>query len=81
MIRFVTGLATGLAIAYLTAPNSGQASRDTLVDFTKDKAKRYKQIKEQLDETVAQVNHLINVVKSQMGPSIQSLFTNKQATS
>ncbi len=81
MIRFVTGLATGLAIAYLTAPNPGKASRDTLVDFAKDKAKRYKQIKEQLDETVAQVNHLTNVVKSQTGLSIQSLFTNKQAAS
>jgi gas vesicle protein len=79
MIRFVTGIATGLAIAYLTAPSSGKITRDSLVSFAKDKVERYKQIKEELNKTVAQVKHLAEVVKSQTGFSLPSLSTNKEA--
>ena len=38
MTHFLTGLITGLAVAYLTAPQSGKQTRDMLTGFAKEEA-------------------------------------------
>ena len=43
MKRFLTGLATGLAIAYLTAPRSGRQTRTQLTDRANQQTKRLKE--------------------------------------
>ena len=57
MLRFVTGLATGLAIAYLTAPGPGKQTRNTLVGFANDEVEGVKIIKNavsRVDEALEQ---------------------------
>ena len=56
MKRFLTGLATGLAIAYLTAPRSGRQTRTQLTDRANQQTKR---LKEQWNKTISQASKLI----------------------
>lgn len=51
MIRFLTGLVAGLAIAYLTAPQPGKHTRDRLAGFVQDEVEGVNIIK----NTVARV--------------------------
>lgn len=64
MKSFLTGLATGLAIGYLTAPRSGKETRDQLAEAAN---KQTEGLKGQWEKTTAQVNKLIDDVKSQAG--------------
>jgi len=66
MKRFLTGLATGLAIGYLTAPRTGKDTRDQL---TKAADKQTKGLKEQWEKAVSQGKKLVDEVKSSMGTS------------
>ncbi|AUD06755.1 YtxH domain-containing protein [Spirosoma pollinicola] len=75
MIRFFTGLASGIAIAYLTAPRSGKQLRHTLVDSTRQTVEKGKQIKNQWDITIAQVKTLLRVVQVNTGLSLPNLLT------
>lgn len=64
MKSFLTGLATGLAIGYLTAPRTGQETRQQLADATD---KQSKGLKEQWDKTVSQAKQVIEDVKTNSG--------------
>ncbi|HEX9956286.1 MAG TPA: YtxH domain-containing protein [Fibrella sp.] len=66
MNSFLTGLATGLAVGYLTAPRSGKETRQQLVDTAN---KQKEGLKAQLDKTVSQAKDLVGKVKSQAGAS------------
>ena len=58
MSRFLIGLASGLAIAYLTAPQPGKQTRDSLLGFAKDEAQGVKLIQQavsRVEETIDQV--------------------------
>ena len=60
MLNFVTGLAAGLAIAYLTAPGPGKQTRDTLVGFVNDEVEGVKIIK----NAVSRVDDAMEQAKS-----------------
>lgn len=64
MKGFLTGLATGLAVGYLTAPRSGKETRQQLTDTANEKTQG---LKEQWNKTSSQVNQLVSDVKSQLG--------------
>ncbi len=66
MRSFLTGLATGLAVGYLTAPRSGKETRQQLVDTAN---KQTEGLKAQLDKTVSQAKDFMNKAKSQTGTS------------
>ena len=66
MNRFLTGLAAGLAIGYLTAPRTGKQTRDR---FSQSVDKQSQGLREQWDKTVAQTNQLIDTAKSAVGAS------------
>lgn len=61
MKRFLTGLATGLAISYLTAPRSGKEIRKQLTDKTNEQSKN---LKKQWTKTATQVKKLADDVQS-----------------
>lgn len=63
MNSFLTGLATGLAIGYLTAPRSGKETRDQLTEAVD---KQTKSLKDQVNKTTGQVTKLVDDVKSQV---------------
>lgn len=60
MFNFVTGLAAGLAVAYLTAPSPGKQTRDTLVGFINDEVKGVKIIK----DAVSHVDNALEQTKA-----------------
>ena len=60
MLNFLTGLTTGLAIAYLTAPGPGKQTRDTLIGFVNDEVKGVKLIK----NAVYRVDDVLEQAKS-----------------
>lgn len=66
MKRFLTGLATGLAIGYLTAPRSGKDTRDQL---TKAADEQTKELKEQWEKVLSQGRKLADTAKSALGTS------------
>ncbi len=66
MKRFLTGVATGLAIGYLTAPRSGKDTRRQLTDMSNQQTKG---LKNTWDKTVSQTKQLIDTAKSSVGTS------------
>lgn len=64
MRGFLTGIAAGLAIGYLTAPRSGKETRDQLAASADEQTKG---LKGQWDKTVSQVKETFENVKSQAG--------------
>ena len=66
MKSFLTGLATGLAVGYLTAPRPGRATRDQLTEAAHQQTKN---LKEQWAKTVSQVSQLAERAKSSRGTS------------
>ena len=60
MLNFLTGLAAGFAIAYLTAPGTGKQTRDTLVNFINDEVEGVKLIK----NAVSRVDEALEPAKS-----------------
>lgn len=60
MKSFLTGLATGLAIGYLTAPRSGKEMRDQIKNTTDEQSKN---LKDQWDKTVSKVRKQVNELK------------------
>lgn len=66
MNRFLTGIAAGFAIGYLTAPRSGKETRKRLTDAATDQTKS---LKKQWAKTVGQVTQLAEDVKKQAGLS------------
>jgi hypothetical protein len=64
MKGFLTGLVTGLAVGYLTAPRSGKETRQQLTDTANEKTQG---LKDQWGKTVSQVNQLVSDVQSQFG--------------
>ncbi len=64
MKGFFTGILTGLAIGYLTAPKSGKDTRDQLLEAANDQTKG---LKDQWDKTVSQAKETFENVKSQVG--------------
>lgn len=64
MKSFLTGLATGLAIGYLTAPRSGKETRE---QFTEAANKQAEGLKGQWDKTTSQVSQLVDDVKAKAG--------------
>jgi len=78
MIRFFTGLASGLAIAYLTAPRPGKQLRNAVVDSTKQTVEKGQQIKNQWDVTATQVKELLRVVHVNTGLSLPNLLAKTQ---
>ncbi len=64
MKGFLTGLATGLAVGYLTAPRSGKETRQQLTDTANEKTQG---LKEQWNKASSQVNQLVSDVQSQFG--------------
>lgn len=59
MTRFLIGLASGLAIAYLTAPQPGKQTRDSLLGLANDEVEGVKLIR----KAVARVEETINQVR------------------
>ncbi len=78
MKSFLTGLATGLAIGYLTAPRSGKETRDQLTETAN---KQTKGLKEQWDKTKTQVTKLVEDAKTGSGlfQSEPNLFADMEA--
>lgn len=78
MKSFLTGLATGLAIGYLTAPHSGKETRDQLKNAADEQTKG---LKNQWDKTVSQVKGLVDTAKSQvgLGQSAPNLFADMES--
>ncbi|WP_020604871.1 YtxH domain-containing protein [Spirosoma spitsbergense] len=68
MKHFLTGVATGLAIAYLIAPHSGKNTRNQLATAVNnqkvDLEEQWLRIESQWEKTVEQVRHLIDTIKS-----------------
>ena len=64
MKGFLAGLATGLAVSYLTAPRSGKETRQQLTDMA---GKQTDGLKEQWNKTVSSANQLATDLKSQLG--------------
>jgi gas vesicle protein len=68
MKHFLTGVATGLAIAYLIAPHSGKNTRNQLATAANnqkvDLEEQWLRIESQWEKTVEQVRHLIDTIKS-----------------
>lgn len=64
MNRFLTGIAAGLAIGYLTAPRSGKDTRQQLTDAANKQAEG---LKDQWAKTTGQVSKLVEDVKSNTG--------------
>lgn len=64
MKSFLTGLATGLAIGYLTAPRMGKETRQQLADAAD---KQTKGLKEQWGKTVSQAKQVVEDVKTNSG--------------
>ena len=60
MIRFLTGLAAGLGIAYLTAPQPGKQTRQMLTGFAKDEAEGVQLI----HKAASRVEDIIDQAKS-----------------
>ena len=60
MIRFLTGLTAGLAIAYLTAPKPGKQIRDSLTGFARDEAEGIRIIQ----KAASRVEEVIDSVES-----------------
>ena len=63
MRGFLTGVLTGLAVGYLTAPRSGKETRDKL---TEEANKRSKDLQDQWNKNVTQVKEGYEQVKSQV---------------
>ncbi|GAB3277252.1 hypothetical protein GCM10027347_51140 [Larkinella harenae] len=59
---FLTGIITGVAIEYLTAPRSGKESRSQL---SKTIDEQTKGVKDQWDKAVAQEKETVDSLKSQ----------------
>lgn len=78
MTRFLTGLATGLAISYLTAPRSGKETRQQLTDAVNEQTKG---LNEQWEKTKAQATKLVDDLKSNSGlfKSEPNLFADMEA--
>jgi gas vesicle protein len=78
MKSFLTGLAAGIAIGYLTAPRTGKETRDQL-KTTADEQTRG--LKDQWHKTVSQAKDLLETVKSQvgMGQSEPNLFADMES--
>jgi gas vesicle protein len=78
MNHFLTGLAAGLAVGYLTAPRSGKQTREQLKTTADEKIKG---VKDQWNKTVPQVKDLVETLKSQvgMGQSTPDLFADMEA--
>lgn len=70
MKNFLTGLAAGIAIGYLTAPRSGKETREQLSDTVDG-------LKEQWDEAKTQITELIEDVKAQVGVTSADDLANK----
>ena len=66
MKSFLTGLATGLAIGYLTAPRSGKETRQQLTDAANQQTKG---LKEQWSKTVSQAKQMVENAKSSLSSS------------
>ncbi|MFD2574270.1 YtxH domain-containing protein [Spirosoma soli] len=77
MKGFLTGLATGLAVGYLTAPRSGKETRDQL-SSTVDK--QSKGLKDQWSKASEQVTNLVNDVKSRVSVSKSESNTSNTQT-
>lgn len=78
MNRFFTGMATGLAVAYLTAPRTGRQTRNQLTEAAN---RQTEALKEQWEKTSAQVTKLIEEVKAGSGlfKSEPNLFADMEA--
>lgn len=78
MKSFLTGLAAGLAIGYLTAPRSGIETRDKLKKTADEQTKG---LKDQWNKTVSQAKDLVETVKAQvgMGQSPPNLFADMES--
>ena len=78
MKSFLTGIATGLAIGYLTAPRSG---KETLSQLKNTADEQTKGLKDQWSKTVPQVKDLVETVKSKvgMGQSTPNLFAEMES--
>jgi gas vesicle protein len=76
MKSFLTGLATGLAIGYLTAPHSGKETRDQL---TENANKQKKGLKERWDKTVSKAKQLAEDVKTNPGSAEPNLFAEMES--
>jgi gas vesicle protein len=70
MKNFLSGLAAGIAIGYLTAPRSGKETREQLSDTVDG-------MKEQWEEAKIQITELIEDVKAQVGISTADDLANK----
>lgn len=64
MLRFFSGLGTGLIIGYLTAPRSGQETRNEL---TKAATHQAKKLSNQWLKTAIQLSRLVRAAKSGSG--------------
>lgn len=78
MNHFLTGLATGLAVGYLTAPRSGKETRDQLKSTADEKSKG---VKDKWNKTVPKVRDLVETVKTRvgMGQTIPNLFAEMES--
>ncbi|MBC3784173.1 YtxH domain-containing protein [Spirosoma utsteinense] len=78
MKHFLTGLAAGLAVGYLTAPRSGKETRDQLKSTADEKTKG---VKDKWNKTVPQVKDLVETVKAKvgMGQSTPNLFAEMES--
>lgn len=63
MKSFLTGLATGLAIGYLTAPRSGQETRRQLTDAANQQSKG---LKDQWNKLASQAKQAVENAKSSL---------------
>lgn len=63
---FLTGLATGLAVGYLTAPRPGKETRDQLRAAAN---RQTRTLNEQWSKTVAQAKQLADSAKANLGSS------------
>lgn len=64
MLRFFSGLTTGLIISYLTASRSGQQTRDQLAKAATYQARK---LTNELIKTTAQLSQLARTAKSGSG--------------
>ncbi|MFD2935072.1 YtxH domain-containing protein [Spirosoma flavum] len=78
MKGFLTGIVTGLAIGYLTAPRSG---KDTRSQLTEAATQQTKGLKEQWNKTVARGKQMVDDVKTNSGlfKSQPNLFADIQS--
>ena len=75
MKRFLTGIATGLAVSYLMAPRSGKDTRKQLTDTA---TKQKKALQEQWTKKVSQVKKMAKDVQ-ESSASKPNLFAEMEA--